>query len=216
MGWAGIWESRELLLLGFWFTVVLTVVTIITSTVLGFLVALGRTPHIPILGPLLRGYLELFRGTPLLIQILFIYFGSAYLNLTGVTVFNAIVIAMTLYYGAYVSEIFRAGFESVPYGQQEAGRSLGLSRFHVIKDVIVPQTVTIVRPPLVGQYISLVKGTALASVIGYADLVRQGQGIIDRIGSPFAVFLVVAALYFVISYPMSLIERHLEKRTLQA
>lgn len=216
MGWSGIWESRELLLLGFWFTVVLTVVTIITSTVLGFLVALGRSAHIPILGPILRGYLELFRGTPLLIQILFIYFGSAYLNLTGITVFSAIVIAMTLYYGAYVSEIFRAGFESVPYGQQEAGRSLGLSRFHVIKDVIVPQTVTIVRPPLVGQYISLVKGTALASVIGYADLVRQGQGIIDRIGSPFAVFLLVAALYFVISYPMSLFERHLEKRTLQA
>lgn len=216
MGWAGIWESRELLLLGFWFTIILTVVTIITSTILGFVVALGRTARVPGLGLVLRGYLELFRGTPLLIQILFIYFGSAYLNLTGVTVFAAIVIAMTLYYGAYISEIFRAGFESVPYGQQEAGRSLGLSRFHVVRDVIVPQTVTIVRPPLVGQYISLVKGTALASVIGYADLVRQGQGIIDRIGSPFAVFLVVAALYFVISYPMSLVERHLEKRTVQA
>lgn len=216
MGWAGIWESRELLLLGFGLTLILTVVTIITSTALGFLVALARWARIPVLAPILRGYLELFRGTPLLIQIMFIYFGSAYLNLTGVTVFNAIVLAMTLYYGAYVSEIFRAGFESVPYGQQEAGRSLGLSRFHVIKDVIVPQTVAIVRPPLVGQYISLVKGTALASVIGYADLVRQGQGIVDRVGSPFAVFLVVAALYFVISYPMSLIERRLEKRTLQA
>lgn len=216
MGWAGIWESRELLLLGFWFTIILTVVTIITSTILGFIVALGRTARIPVLGLVLRGYLELFRGTPLLIQILFIYFGSAYLNLAGVTVFAAIVIAMTLYYGAYISEIFRAGFESVPNGQREAGRSLGLSRFHVVKDVIVPQTVAIVRPPLVGQWISLVKGTALASVIGYADLVRQGQGIIDRIGSPFAVFLVVAALYFVISYPMSLVERHLEKRTVQA
>lgn len=216
MDFSGIWESRELLLLGFWFTVVLTVVTIITSTVLGFLVALGRSAHIPVLGPILRIYLEVFRGTPLLIQILFIYFGSAYLNLSGITVFGAIAIAMTLYYGAYISEIFRAGFESVPYGQHEAGRSLGLSRFNVIKDVVVPQTFTIVRPPLVGQWISLVKGTALASVIGYADLVRQGQGIIDRIGNPFAVFLVVAALYFIISYPMSLVERHLEKRTVNA
>lgn len=215
MGWHVIANNQNLLLSGFWFTIKLTAASIVTSTLLGFVVALVRFLHVPFVGPVARVYLELFRGSPLLVQILFIYFGAAYLNLSAVTVFIAVLAALTLYQGAYISEIFRAGLESVPKGQWEAGKTLGLSRWVILKDVVLPQTVTVVLPPLFGQYIGLVKNTSLASVIGYADLIRQGQGIIDRFGNPFLVFVVVAAGYFVISYPLSLVARSLEKRRMR-
>jgi len=209
-----LWESRRLFELGFLFTLRLTVITVVTSTVLGLLVALVRISRVPVLSQLMRVYLEVFRGSPLLIQILFVYFGAAFLSTSGgLSVLTAVTIALTLYQGAYISEVFRAGFESVPPGQREAARALGMSRFAIMVDVITPQTFTVVLAPLFGQYISLVKSTALASVIGYADLVRQAQGIIDRIGSPFLVYSVVALLYFVISFPMSLGARYFETRT---
>jgi polar amino acid transport system permease protein len=216
MPWVEIWDNRQLLLLGLLFTVILTLVTVVTSTLLGFLVALVRNARVPILSQIMRVYLEVFRGSPLLVQILFVYFGSAYLNLRGVSVFLAVTIAMTLYQGAYISEIFRAGIESVPLGQREAARTLGLSDFQTMKSVVLPQAMRVSLPPLFGQYIALVKNTSLASVIGYADLVRQGQGIIDRFGNPFEVFLVIGVLYFIISYPFSLVARRLERKAARA
>lgn len=215
-GWIEIWENRQLLLIGFGNTLSLTLVAIVTSTLLGFVVALARSARIPVVSQFLRVYIEIFRGSPLLVQILFIYFGAAYLNLSGVSVFAAVTVAITLYQGSYVAEVFRAGFEAVPHGQREAGRTLGLSRLTVMKDVVLPQAMKVVLPPLFGQYISLVKHTSLASVIGFEDILRHGQGIVDRFGNPFQVFFVVAVLYFIISYPMSLIARHLEKRTVKA
>jgi polar amino acid transport system permease protein len=215
MGWNVIADNHYLLLSGFWFTIKLTVASIVTSTLLGLVVALVRFLRVPVVAQVARVYIEVFRGSPLLVQILFIYFGAAYLYIDAVTVFVAVLLALTLYQGAYVSEIFRAGLESVPAGQWEAGRTLGLPRWRILKDVVMPQTVTVVLPPLFGQYIGLVKNTSLASVIGYADLTRQGQGIIDRFGNPFLVFLVVAAGYFIISYPLSLTARSLEKRRIR-
>jgi polar amino acid transport system permease protein len=160
-------------------------------------------------------YLEIFRGTPLLIQLLFVYFGAAYLRLDWITVFAASVIAITLYQGAYISEVFRAGFEAVPAGQREAASTLGLSRFHINLHVIFPQTLLVVLPPLFGQYLTLTKNTVLASVIGYSDVVRQGQAIIERGANSFTVYLVVAILFFVFNYPLSLLVRAIEKRIIR-
>jgi polar amino acid transport system permease protein len=216
VGWQGILNSSGILFAGFVGTVVLSIAAIVTGTILGLLVAVLRTAHIRGLGVPLRIYLEVFRGSPLLVQMLFIYFGAAYLGLRFVETFTAALIALTLYEGALISEIFRAGIEAVPKGQREASRSLGLSRVQIERYVILPQTVTIVLPPLVGQYIGLVKDTALAAAIGYFELVREGQAIIDRIGMPIEVFAVVSVIYFVICYPMSLFARRLELRTLRA
>lgn len=216
MGWLEIWENRDLLLQGFMFTVYLTLVTIATSTLLGLLVALVRSARIPVATQILGAYIEAFRGSPLLVQILFIYFGAAFMNMWGVTVPVAVTIAITLNQGSYMAEIFRAGFESVPFGQREAGRTLGISRFNVTKDIVFPQAMRVSIAPLFGQYLALVKNTSLASVIGYTDLVRQGHGLIDRIGHPFEVFFVVAVLYFIIGFPLSLIARNLERKALRA
>ena len=214
MGWDAIFASWGIFVTGFVATVVLSVATIVTSTILGLVVALLRAARVRGLGVPLRIYLEVFRGSPLLVQMLFIYFGAAYLGIRGVEAFVAALVALTLYEGALISEIFRAGIEAVPKGQREAARSLGLSRVEIDRYVVLPQTVPIVLPPLVGQYIGLVKDTALAMAIGYVELVRQGQAIIDRIGMPIEVFMVVAVIYFLICYPMSLLARRLELRAL--
>lgn len=216
MGWQAIFNSSGILFTGLVNTVVLSVVTIATGTALGLVVALLRNAHIRGLGAPLRIYLEIFRGSPLLVQMLYIYFGAAYLGFRGVDTFTAAIIALTLYEGALISEIFRAGIEAVPKGQREAARSVGLTRIQIERFVILPQTVPIVLPPLVGQYIGLVKDSALAAAIGYLELVREGQAIIDRIGMPIEVFAVISVIYFFICYPMSLVARRLELRATHA
>jgi len=210
--WVQLWDHRQLFLTGLGNTVVLTIAAIVASTVLGFLVAVVRRTRIPVITQILGIYLEVFRGTPLLVQILFVYFGAAYLKIPGLSEFNAILIALTLYQAAYITELFRGGFESVSPGQLEAGRALGMSKPRVFVWVVLPQAMRVVIAPLFGQYIGLVKQTALASVIGYADLMRQAQGFIDRFGSPFIVFALVAVVYFFLSYPLSVAARKLEEK----
>ncbi|MGW1024951.1 amino acid ABC transporter permease [Streptomyces sp. NPDC002577] len=216
MDWSVIWSNRDLYVSGLWATVVLSLAVIATGTLLGLAVAALRTSRIPIVAQLARAYLEVFRGTPLLIQMLFLYFGAAYLGLVGITVFGAALLALTLYQGAYIAEIFRAGIEAVPRGQWEAARVLGLTRSRTFLSVILPQTRTIVLPPLVGQYLSLIKDTSIAVVIGYVELVRQGQAVIDRVGSPATSYIAVAVLYFVICYPLSLLVRRMERKAVTA
>ena len=216
MDWSVIWSNRELYVSGLWATVLLSLAAIATGTLLGLVVAAVRTSRVPVLAQLARAYLEVFRGTPLLIQMLFIYFGAAYLGLVGITVFGAALLALTLYQGAYIAEIFRAGIEAVPRGQWEAARVLGLPRARTFVSVVLPQTRAIVLPPLVGQYLSLIKDTSIAVVIGYVELVRQGQAVIDRVGDPGTSYIAVAALYFVICYPLSLLVRHMERKAVTA
>ncbi|MFE9438182.1 amino acid ABC transporter permease [Streptomyces sp. NPDC006602] len=216
MDWSVIWSNRQLFTDGLWATALLSLAAIATGTLAGLVVAAVRTSRIPLLAQVARVYLEVFRGTPLLIQMLFLYFGAAYLNLAGITVFGAALLALTLYEGAYIAEIFRAGIEAVPRGQWEAARVLGLSRAQTFTTVILPQTRAIVLPPLVGQYLSLIKDTSIAVVIGYVELLRQGQAVIDRAGDPATTYLAVAALYFVICYPLSLVVRRMERKAVTA
>lgn len=216
MDWSVIWANRGLFGSGIWATVQLSAAAIVTATVLGLLVAAIRTSRIPVLAQMGRIYLEVFRGTPLLIQMLFIYFGAAYLDIADITVFLAALLALTLYEGAYIAEIFRAGIEAVPRGQWEASRVLGLGRVRTFSAVILPQTRVIVLPPLVGQYLSLIKDTSIAVVIGYVELVRQGQAVVDRVGHPGAAYFAVAVLYFVICYPLSLLVRRMERKVVTA
>ena len=144
-----IWSNHTPLIEGLWATVVLSVAAIVTGTLLGLLIAVVRTGRIPVLAQLGRCYLEIFRGTPLLVQMLFIYFGAAYLHIAGISIFGAALLALTLFEGAYIAEIFRAGIEAIPRGQWEASRILGLSRAQTFRSVILPQTRAIVLPPLV-------------------------------------------------------------------
>ena len=205
-------DSWTLLLQGLGVTLLLSVLTILGGTLLGLLVGLARASGPALLRLVARVYIEIFRGTPLLIQLLFVYFGAYSLGFEWNSTLVAAATSLILYEAAYIAEIFRAGIEAVPVAQREAATVLGLRKRTIFARVVLPQAMQIARAPLVGQYIGLVKDTSLATVVGLAELMRQGQAIVDRTAQPLTVYLAVAALYFCVCYPMSLFVRHMERR----
>jgi polar amino acid transport system permease protein len=212
MVWSEIWNSHQQFWIGLAGTVKLAAFALVTSTVFGGLIGILNTYGPRAFRPIIRVYVEIFRGSPLLVQLLIIYFGSAYLGFHGVTAYAAVIIALTLYEGAYISVIVSSGLEAVPRGQDEAARTIGLGALQRMRYVLLPQAVRIILPALVGQWIALIKDTALSSVVGYADLTEQGQAIYSRIAHPFQVLLVVAVGYFLICSPLTVWSRHLERR----
>lgn len=156
-------------------------------------------------------YVEVFRGTPLLMQIFLAYFGLSILGLE-LPRFVAVSIPLILYTGAYMGEIVRAGIEAVPRGQWEAGWSLGMSYRQLMGYVVTPMAVRIMIPPSVGFLVQLVKGTSLAYVVGYIELTRAGYIISESTYATMLVFTLVGAIYFGINYPLSLASQRLEAR----
>lgn len=211
MIWAEIWDSRVQILVGLEGTIKISIIALVTSTLFGGLVGILNARGPKFLRWILRIYIEVFRGSPLLVQLLIVYFGSAYLGFDGVTAFAAVIVTLTLYEGAYISEIVRSGLEAVPKGQEEAARSVGLNIFQRLRYVLLPQAIRIIMPALVGQWIALVKDSALSSIVGYSDLIQQGQAIYARIGHPFAVLSVIGAAYFLICSPLTTLARRLER-----
>ncbi|MCH9299801.1 amino acid ABC transporter permease [Pantoea allii] len=204
-------SSLPLLWRGLVITLLLSVAAIVGSTLLGLLAAILRTSRLPVARQIALIYTELFRGTPVLITLMFIYFGVAYFGY-DINLFAAGILGLSIYQGAYIAEIFRGGIEAVPKGQWEVSWILGLSRRQTFTSVILPQTRGIVLPPLVGQYLSLIKDTSIVSMIGMSELMHQGQAIVDRIGQPVVVYGLVALLYFVICFPLSRWVQHQQTR----
>lgn len=204
-------SSLPLLWRGLMITLLLSVAAIIGSTVLGLLAAVLRTSRLPVARQIAVIYTELFRGTPVLITLMFIYFGVAYFGY-DINLFAAGILGLSIYQGAYIAEIFRGGIEAVPKGQWEVSWILGLSRRQTFTSVILPQTRGIVLPPLVGQYLSLIKDTSIVSMIGMSELMHQGQAIVDRIGQPVLIYGLVALLYFALCYPLSRWVQHQQTR----
>ncbi|MGP2451453.1 amino acid ABC transporter permease [Pantoea stewartii subsp. indologenes] len=192
-------------------TLLLSVAAIVGSTLLGLLAAVLRTSRLPVARQIAVIYTELFRGTPVLITLMFIYFGVAYFGY-DINLFAAGILGLSIYQGAYIAEIFRGGIEAVPKGQWEVSWILGLSRRQTFTSVILPQTRGIVLPPLVGQYLSLIKDTSIVSMIGMSELMHQGQAIVDRIGQPVLIYGLVALLYFALCYPLSRWVQHQQTR----
>lgn len=198
-----IWQSLPLLWNGFVLTLGLSLVSILGATILGLAVAALRTSRIPVITAVARAYVEIFRGSPVPITLLFVYFGAALYLGYGLNLFAAAAVGLSVYHSAFVAEIVRSGIEAVPAGQYEAAQILGLSRSATFGWVVLPQTARIALPPLVGQYISLIKDTSIASVIGLVELMKAGQSIVDRTGDPVSIYLTVAVFYFLLCYPLS-------------
>ena len=206
-------DSFPLLFQGLLITLLLSAASMIGSTTVGLVAATLRTSRLPVGSQIARVYVEIFRGSPLLITLLVVYYGVAYAGY-AMNVLVAAIIGISVYHGAYIAEIIRGGIEAVPHGQWEASRILGLSSTQTFTSVILPQTRKLVLPPLVGQYIALIKDTSLAFIIGLAELTRQGQSIIDRVGQPVLIYFLVAVIYFIICYPLSLWVQSLDRRRL--
>lgn len=174
-------------------------------------IGLLRTTRLPALRWIGGAYVEIFRGTPLLMQIFIAYFGLSILGI-NLPPFVAVSVPLILYTGAYMGEIVRAGIEAVPRGQWEAGRSLGMRYRQVMRYVVAPVAVRVMIPPSVGFLVQLVKGTSLAYVVGYVELTRAGYIVSQSTYATMLVFTMVGAIYFGINYPLSLASQRLEVR----
>lgn len=204
------------LLLGLWTTIKLTVICIVLGCSLGFLVGLARTSRSMALRAISGAYVEFFRGTPVLIQLFWIFFCLPLI--LGVELSNLAsgVIALTLYMGAITSETFRASLKSIGPEQMDACVALGLSRKVQVVNVVLPQAVLRAIPTLLSNCVSLFKESALVSAVGMADLMFVGQNISNNTARPVEVLTVVALIYFVIAFPLtravSLIEGRILKK----
>jgi amine acid ABC transporter, permease protein, 3-TM region, His/Glu/Gln/Arg/opine family len=213
-----VWEFRDFLLQGTFVTIKMTIGAIIIGIVLGVLVGLARISKNVILKSISGIYLTIIRGTPMLLQIIFIFVGipQIYNTITGNSVsFNPIIagtIGIGINSGAYVAEIVRAGIQSIDIGQMEAARSLGLSHSRAMKYIILPQAFRIIIPPLGNEAIVLLKDTSLVSAIGARELMNCSK----MMGAKFymyAEFLVGAAIiYLILTFIISKLVGHLERR----
>lgn len=198
------------LLQGLKITLVISLVSLVPALLFGLITAMLRLSDSFVARGLAIFYLETSRNTPLLIQIFFIYFvlGPA----LGLDRLPSAIIALSLFEGAYASEIFRSGIESVAAGQVEAARSIGLTTFATYRHIIIPQAIRTVLPPLTSQAISLVKDSALVSTIAIYDLTMQAQALVAESYLTFEIWFTVAAIYLMITVILSLLVGILEKR----
>lgn len=206
-----LWDILRNLLLAARWTIVLSLIAFIGGGVLGLVLLVLRTTPSLALQRLVAGYVQQFQGTPLLMQLFLAYFGLALFGFDTSAWFAAAA-ALTLYSSAFLVEIWHGCVRSVPKGQWEAAQSLAMSFGEQLRYVIFPQAVRVAVAPTVGFLVQVVKGTALASVIGFIELTKAGTMIANATFEPFLVYGLVALLYFAICYPISHYSRVLERK----
>jgi His/Glu/Gln/Arg/opine family amino acid ABC transporter permease subunit len=208
------------LLHGYWYlfrgagmTLLMAACALVPATILGVLLALVQVFGNQFVRSAVVAYLFFIRGIPLLVLLTFTYY---LLPLTGIDLppFWGVVVVMSLYYAAFMSEVFRAGILSLPRGQWDAARSLGMTRRLMLQIVIFPQALRLASPPFVSLCASLVKATSLVSIVGLWELTMASREIVERTLAPFQIFLGAAAIYFCICYALALYGRYLEGRVL--
>ena len=207
-----LWDILRNLLLALRWTVVLSLIAFVGGGIVGALLLFLRLRGGRAVGKAVGLYVQLFQGTPLLMQLFLAYFGIALFGI-DVSAWTAASVALTLYTSAFLAEIWRGCVASIPKGQWEASGSLALSFGEQLRHVILPQAVRIAIAPTVGFLVQVIKGTALASVIGFVELTKASSMISNATFQPFVVFSCVALLYFVLCFPVSLYAKTLERKT---
>ena len=204
-------EIFPFFLKGLWMTSQVAFISLVTCTVLGFILGILRVGRSRILKWIIGTYVAFVRGTPFVVQVFIIFFILPEWGLQ-LTAFPAALLAMAIMGSAFICEIVAGGISSISRGQWEAAASSGLSMYQQLRWVIVPQAMKVILPPLVGQYVLLIKDTSVVSVIGVMELTRVGWVTVVRIPEGLMVFSLVGVLYFVISYPLILLSNYLERR----
>jgi polar amino acid transport system permease protein len=207
-------------------TIYVTAISFVLIIFVGLLGGLGRLSRNPLIKGIATLYVEIFRGIPLLVQLIFWYFafpsivqriGDA-LNIEALSNYLANPIAMavlglTVCYGAYMSEIYRAGIQSISKGQSEAARSLGMSQFQAMRYVILPQAIRVILPPMGNEFISLLKDSSLVSVVSVADLTTRGRQFASKYATPIETWSMVALLYLVMTILSARVVNWIERKT---
>jgi polar amino acid transport system permease protein len=204
-------KYSHLFWLGLGFTVAYTIGTIVLGTLLGLIVGMLRVARLLVIDWLLIAYIELFRCTPLLVQIIWFYYAFPVVIGVNIPAHVAAVSVLTLYGGAFYAEIVRGSIESIPRGQWDAGHALGLRGWRLLRLVILPQALKPMMAPYVNQSITQLKNTSLVSVIAVPDLVYNATLINADTYRPLEVYTVVALIYFAILFPATLVARRIER-----
>jgi polar amino acid transport system permease protein len=202
------------LLKGVQWTIALSAIGISLGAVAGLLIALARTSKFPALVLATRGYIAVFQGTPLLMQLFVTYYGLALVGLK-LEAWESVAIGFMLHASAFLGEMWRGSIEAVPRGQTEAANALGISYFTRMRLIVLPQAIRISLPATVGFLVQLIKGTSLAAIVGFSELARNGSVVANQTFQPLMVYGIVGALYFAMCWPLSLYGSHLEKQLSQ-
>jgi len=192
-------------------TLLLSVIALIGGGIGGALIAMLRTGKYKIVRYAASAFVVVFQGTPLLMQLFLVFFGASIIGL-NVNPWLAAAIGLTLHASAYLGDIWRGCIESVPRGQWEAAKAVGLSYRTTMFDVVLPQALSVALPPTVGFFVQLIKMTSVTAIIGFAELTRTGQIINNVTFEPFLVFSIVGVIYFCLCWPLSYLSTRLERR----
>ncbi|MCW5300501.1 amino acid ABC transporter permease [Herbaspirillum lusitanum] len=209
---AALWQFRNVIAVGFGYTLAYTVACVLLGLLIGLAVGLGRLSTNPLVSGPLRAYVEVFRCTPVLVQLVWFYYALPVLVGIEMSAGTSALLALALYGGAFYSEIIRGGIVSIDIGQSEAGCALGMTRFQLMRRVILPQAFKRMTPPLVSQSIMQLKNTSLLSVLAVPDLLYQGQIIAHETYRPLEIYTMVAVIYFLILLPATIWAKRLENR----
>lgn len=204
------WEIIKFIPDGVARTFQVTVLSIVFALIIGLFTGLGRISRNPLINRIATIYVEVIRGIPLLVQLFYIYFALG--QFVQVPRLTAAVIAMSVCYGAYMGEIFRAGIQSIARGQMEAALALGLSRAQALRKVILPQTFRTILPPVGNEFIALLKDSSLVSILAVSDLLRRGREYASRTFEYFQTYTVVALVYLVLTLFFSKLVAIMENR----
>jgi len=198
------------ILLGFWLTLKIVVCAIALGIPLGLFLALGRRSHFVFLSFLSTSFIEIFRNTPFIIQVFLFYYVLPFYGLRLPAEYVGIL-ALAAFGSAYFAEIIRAGIDAVPKGQFESARAIGMTDWQSMKNIILPQTLSIVLPPLTNQTLTLIKESAILSTITVHELTMTGLMVQGETFRPFEVFIMVALLYWALNETIATIMRRFEK-----
>lgn len=196
---------------GAMWTLMISAITVILGSILGMLLCIMKRSKIKILNFISTSYVEVIRGTPLLLQIYIVYFGLPSFGLQ-LEVLPSCIIAISLNSAAYVSEIIRAGIEAVDKGQLEAARSLGMNEAIAMRLVVFPQAIKNILPPIGNEFVAIIKESSMASTIGVAELMYSSKMVTGATYKGFEPLMIIAIFYFIMTFTLGRIMAYLEKR----
>jgi polar amino acid transport system permease protein len=196
-------------------TLALSAIAFVGGAILGLIIALMRTSESPWARGVSTTFIQIFQGTPLLLQLFLVFFGAPVLGL-DINPWVAAGVALILNSAAFLGEIWRGCIEAIPRGQWEAAQALNLKYAARMRDVVLPQALKIALAPTVGYVVQIIKGTSLAAIIGFVEVTRAGQIVNNATFQPLVVFSVVAAIYFAICWPLSLLAARMERKRARA
>jgi len=208
-----VFRNLGYLLDGLYWTFAITGLSLIGAMVFGLIAALLRLSGIPVISQLVRFYIDIFRGTPLLIQLVWIYYALPIAIGVSFSAFFSTVLTLWLNMGAFLGEIFRAGIQSIDRGQRDAAFVLGMNYRQTMQHIVLPQAVTRMLPPIGSSMIVILKDSSLASVLAVPELTYQGTVLQASTFRPIEILTVVAVIYFILNYPLTLFVDWLERRT---